>query len=137
MRTEGEARGVLRTAASELVLAPDPRAVREARSFVRMCCTSAGVEGDACDVAELLTSETVTNAFLHGRSEARLVVTVGDGAVLVQVGDDSSRLPELVEHRPDAASGRGLVILDSLAARWGITERPSGKTVWFEVRIDP
>lgn len=125
----------MRTAvASKLVLAPDPRAVRDARSFVETCCRSAGIDGDACETAVLLTSETVTNAFLHGRSEARLVVTVNDEVVLVEVGDDSSKPPEFAEQRLGALHGRGLVILDTLASRWGITDQPNGKTVWFEVR---
>jgi hypothetical protein len=30
-------------------------------------------------------------------------------------------------------SGRGIAILDTLAEAWGMTRRPSGKAVWFEV----
>ena len=135
MPNGGDARGLGTAVASQLILAPDPRAVRDARAFVETCCRTAGIEGDACETVVLLTSETVTNAFLHGRSEARLVVTVGHEVVLVEVSDDSSKPPKLIAQRPGALHGRGLVILDTLASGWGITEHPGGKTVWFEVRI--
>lgn len=121
---------------SRLVLAPDPRAVREARAFVRACCQAASIDPDACETAVLLTSEAVTNAFLHGRSEARLAVTVRADRLLVEVGDDTSRSPEPVDQDPDAVSGRGLAILDSLAASWGVSDDRPGKIVWFVVRTN-
>ncbi len=126
-----------RPSTSRLTLAPAPRAVREARGFVEDCCRAEGLEGDAVETAVLLTSETVTNAFLHGRSDARLAVTVIAGVILIQVGDDDSRLPALVEQHPDAVSGRGVMILESLATRWGIGDDAQGKVVWFEVSLDP
>jgi hypothetical protein len=33
----------------------------------------------------------------------------------------------------DATTGRGLLIVDSLASRWGVIEHDGGKSVWFEV----
>jgi anti-sigma regulatory factor (Ser/Thr protein kinase) len=111
--------------------------VRDARAFVRTCCQAAGTDGDACETAVLLTSETVTNAFVHGRSEARLAVTARVDGLLVEVGDDNFRPPQLVEQDPDAMSGRGLVILDMLATSWGVSDHRPGKTVWFEVRSGP
>ena len=121
---------------SQLVLPASPRAVRNARAFVEHCCHTAGVEGDTCDTAVLLASEAVTNAIVHGRSSAHMSVTVGNGVVLVEVWDDNSTLPQLVETEDDAVTGRGLVIIDTLAARWGTIEHRNGKTVWFEVLID-
>ena len=123
--------------ASQLLLPANPRAVREARAFVEDCCRTASVEGDACDTAVLLTSETVTNAIIHGRCAPHVSVTVGAGIVLVEVWDDNALLPRLVEHESEALNGRGLVILDTLADCWGTTEHTTGKTVWFEVLIDP
>lgn len=120
---------------STIVLPPDTAAVSQARRFVRSCCHTAGVTGDACDTAVLLTSETVTNAFVHGRSEARLAVTIVAGAVLIEIGDDNSRHPQQVEDDADALDGRGLVIMTTLAARWGVRDERVGKTVWFEVRV--
>lgn len=120
-------------ATARLVLAPDAAAVRSARAFVRRCCQAGGLDDDACDTAVLLTSETVTNAFTHGRSEARLAVTADPERVLVEVADDNSRHPRAAEPDADALDGRGINILTMLASRWGVQDDPYGKTVWFEV----
>lgn len=117
-----------------LVLAPDPVAVRLARQLVQEACCAAGLDDDTCASAVLLTSETVTNAFTHGRSEARLEVDADPQAVLVQVGDDNSRHPALVSRDPEALDGRGLEIVQLVAARWGVRDDVYGKTIWFEVR---
>jgi len=75
----------------------------------------------------------VTNAFTHGRSEARLSVTIGLERICVEVGDDNSRHPRRAAQDPDALDGRGLTILDMLAAGWGVRDDAYGKIVWFEI----
>jgi len=120
--------------ARSLVLAPDPAAVRQARAFVRSACREAGTRGDALDTVVLLTSEAVTNAFTHGRSEARLLVQAAPDRVRVEVADDNSRHPQPQDADADALDGRGITILETLASRWGVRDDPYGKTVWFEVR---
>lgn len=117
-----------------LTLAPHPAAVGAARQFVAALCRGAGVAEDLLDTAVLLTSETVTNAFTHGRSEARLVVTATAERVRVEVGDDNSRHPQPLERDNGALDGRGMAIVAMLAAAWGVEDDPYGKTVWFEVR---
>ena len=98
---------------------------------------AAGTDQVTCDAAVLLTSETVTNAFVHGRSEARLDVAAGPESVHVEVGDDNSRHPTGQPRDEDALDGRGLEIVRMLAARWGVRDEPFGKVVWFEVRARP
>lgn len=116
-----------------LTLAPDPAAVQLARAFVAARCEEHGIDGDACDSAVLMVSETVTNAFVHGRSEARITVLVDEATLRVEVADDNSRHPQPVQRDDDALDGRGIVIVDLLASRWGVEDDPYGKTVWFEV----
>jgi hypothetical protein len=54
----------------------------------------------------------------------------------------SPDLPEQHQPRADSEDGRGLVILDLVADRWGgcaIGEGPygpGGKTIWFELTLD-
>lgn len=117
-----------------MTLAPDPTAVRQARGLVRTLCRDAGLPPDTVDSAVLLTSEVVTNAFTHGRSEARLCVVADARHVRVEVSDDNSRHPRRTRPDPDALDGRGLALMDSLAWRWGVRDDRFGKTVWFEVR---
>ena len=99
-------------------------------------CRAKGIGGDTLDTAVLLTSEIVTNACIHGRSVARLEVTTSAEGLLVEVGDDNSRLPELIEQDPEALNGRGLAIVSTLAADWGAHEDDWGKVVWFEIQCE-
>ena len=117
-----------------LVLPPDIAAVRDARRFVQEFCESSALPDEVSETAVLLASETVTNAFVHGRSDARLAVSLVPGGVLVEVGDDNSRHPRVLDADDQALDGRGLMIITALAARWGVRDDEVGKTVWFEVR---
>jgi anti-sigma regulatory factor (Ser/Thr protein kinase) len=112
----------------------DARAVRHARRFTGRLCARAGIDGDLCESAVLLTSEVVTNAVIHGRSEARLRVVVDTDHVRVEVGDDNSRHPVIQPPDADALDGRGLRLLDIVATAWGVRDDEIGKTVWFEIR---
>ena len=121
----------------QLVLAPEPVSAGRARAFVRAWCARAGVGTDACDTAVLLTSEVVTNAFLHGRSEARLSVTgglvEGSPTVHVEVGDENSRRPVKLRTGTGELDGRGLGIVEACALAWGVVDAPVGKVFWFDV----
>jgi serine phosphatase RsbU (regulator of sigma subunit)/anti-sigma regulatory factor (Ser/Thr protein kinase) len=118
---------------ADLVLPADLAAVRRARNFVRHHCELAGVAEDVCDTVALLTSETVTNAITHGRSEARLRAFVLPDVVRVEIGDDNARHPSRAERNDEALDGRGLDIVELLARSWGVHDEAGGKVVWFEV----
>jgi anti-sigma regulatory factor (Ser/Thr protein kinase) len=122
-----------RVPASSLVLSQDLSEVRRARAFVRQHCALLGFDAEACEAAILLTSEAVTNAFIHGHSEARIRITTPAGRLHVEVADDNSRHPQRLDQDADALDGRGMAIVQQLAARWGVRDDPYGKTVWFEV----
>jgi hypothetical protein len=55
----------------------------------------------------------------------------------VEVSDRSTEVPHLQECSPSAPSGRGLLILDDLADEWGVEVGEHGKTVWFELVLEP
>ena len=124
---------------ADLVLEPEPAAVRRARTFVHEhCCPSALIPGtpdclDVCDTLMLLVSEVVTNAFLHGRSQTRLHVATTATSARVEVSDDNSRHPVIPLQDHDALDGRGMALVALLATRWGVRDEPVGKTVWFEL----
>ena len=116
-----------------LDLEQHPAAVRRARLFVRNQCRVAGVNGETSDTAVLLTSEIVTNAFLHGRSGAWVTLTASADRLRVEVGDESARRPRLEHPDGEALHGRGLAIVDTLAEEWGSDIHRRGKVVWFEL----
>ena len=84
----------------------------------------------------LLVSELVTNAVRHPRARGRIemAVELAKGRILIEVTDPGGGFakPKVGEPPPDALGGRGLLIVDRVASRWGVTEgRPT--RVWFEM----
>jgi anti-sigma regulatory factor (Ser/Thr protein kinase) len=115
-----------------VTLPPTTASVPVARRFVRARL----VEGLAdVDTATLLVSEVVTNAILHAHTPVTLTVEVADEVVRVAVRDGSPAPPRINTFPPTAATGRGMLLLDRLAKRWGVDHDPGtgGKVVWFEV----
>nr|WP_275935733.1 ATP-binding protein [Streptomyces abyssalis] len=94
----------------------------------------------SCCVA-LLVGELTANAVSHGRVPGRdfrlrLSHAPEAGTVRIEVADANPEPPPArpVVPDPDEESGRGLLLVDILAARWGTSARhPVGKTVWAEV----
>lgn len=93
---------------------------------------------DQVDSAVLLVSEMVTNVLVHTDGDALLVAEMTRyGAeprrLRVEVADASDDLPH--KRRPGelASSGRGLVLMELLADRWGVDPRGEGKSIWFEL----
>ena len=117
---------------AELQLPPDYTAAARARRFVRATLESWSLDEIIADT-ELLTSELVTNAILHARSAARVAIEYDGGPVRVSVCDSSSAPPRLRDYGPQAVTGRGLLLVDRIAKRWGVDQADGGKCVWFEV----
>lgn len=122
---------------ASLVLKAEPAAAGAARRFIADLCNAANLGEDDCSLAALLTSELVTNAIKYGGSRTVLEAKAPGGFMRVSVRDDNPALP-VVGESPDltAESGRGLLLVQALATRWGVEELPGeGKTVWFELDL--
>ena len=90
--------------------------------------------GDA-DTVLLLVSELATNAVRHAATPWELHIACTRRTVTVEVLDhDATHKPEVQHPGPDATSGRGLLIVERLATRWGCEPRGDGKAVWFSCR---
>ena len=112
---------------------PKPMNVRAAREFVAGALREQGFAGDA-DVVLLLASELVTNAVRHAATPFEIRVDVDAGKVRVAVIDeDVEHSPEMQHPGPEDTNGRGLLLVDQLAAVWGSTRVGGNKTVWFTV----
>ncbi|MGA4845917.1 ATP-binding protein [Streptomyces sp. G5(2025)] len=111
----------------------DLSAVSEVRGALREFLRRWGKPAGA-DIAELLTSELVTNALVHTDHDAIVTATLSRRSLCVEVRDFVGRRPE--PRVPDADSGtngRGLVLVQSLADAWGVRAHGVGKVVWFEL----
>jgi anti-sigma regulatory factor (Ser/Thr protein kinase) len=92
----------------------------------------------AVEAAELLTSELVTNAVLHAGTEVQIILEDRGDHVHIEVVDLNRRQP-VPRFTPydDLQTGRGLTLLDSVAAEWGVDPRERGKAVWFDLSSRP
>jgi anti-sigma regulatory factor (Ser/Thr protein kinase) len=117
---------------TSLQLPPDHAAAARARRFVSDTLRAWGC-ADAIADAELLVSELVTNAVLHARSATSVTIERDGATVRISVCDDSPTRPRLRNYGPEAVTGRGLVIVDRIAQRWGVDPSDEGKCVWFEI----
>jgi anti-sigma regulatory factor (Ser/Thr protein kinase) len=90
------------------------------------------------EVASLLTSELVTNAIEHSSGDIELLVSTSGTRLHVEVRDYADGRPKLLESAVMSTKGRGLMLVERLAIRWGVKESTtsSGKSVWFELPID-
>jgi anti-sigma regulatory factor (Ser/Thr protein kinase) len=118
----------------DVELAPTAQSVSLGRNYVRQRCMAAGLPGKAAD-AVLLASEVITNALKYAGTSMTVTVTnPEDGAIRVAVRDGERKAPvRRTDRRGIRSGGRGLLLLDELATRWGVTQDRGGKTVWFEV----
>lgn len=89
----------------------------------------------------LLLTELITNAVRHGgaRNGQPLTVTVErwPGRILVSVSDPGPGFhwqpPD--RGRPPDEGGYGLLLVDRMAACWGIERGDDSTTVWFELAL--
>ncbi|GGW38648.1 ATP-binding protein [Streptomyces griseoloalbus] len=121
-----------------MTLNPIPESVPRARRWFRKCIAPYRPLCSVDDCVPMI-SELVTNAVLHGRSDDEWVVRVEwfrDGTSL-RVEVHNPGFPAGVRlRRPDAddAHGRGLLLVDSIAASWHSgPSRFGGTVVSFEL----
>ncbi|MCN9244556.1 ATP-binding protein [Streptomyces sp. RY43-2] len=117
---------------------------RSARDTVRARLCDWQVPGDTCCDAVLLVSELTTNAVLHtdsGRLLCGLTLTGDERRLRIELHDDGRTPVRPPECRvgPDEESGRGLLLVQQLADRWGSARstRAEGKVVWAELATSP
>lgn len=104
------------------------------RDFVR---TVLGVSGLAylADAAALCTSELATNSHLYAGGELSLGLAIDPDRVRIDVRDGSDTLPAPRRPPGHATGGRGLLLVDAMADGCGVTTRPTGKSIWFELLV--
>lgn len=91
---------------------------------------------DVGHTLELLTSELVTNAVSYARDRCTLQLSVPrPDVVRVAVADGDHTLPQICQPGPVAERGRGLLLVEMLAVRWGAERSAEGKVVWFELAV--
>jgi anti-sigma regulatory factor (Ser/Thr protein kinase) len=112
----------------------DPRAGRQVRDWITSAIRGHDCPVDAADAA-VVVSELFSNAVRHGPACGRVLVGYclwGQGARLVVCDGGGPGAPRLVHGDQLAEGGRGLHVVEALAARWG-SFRPAGaRAVWCD-----
>ncbi|MEU6388997.1 ATP-binding protein [Streptomyces sp. NPDC046939] len=123
----------------------DPRGPGVARLALRAVLDAHGLV-QLSDRAELLMCELATNSVRHTKGPAFVRFQWLHPVLRVSAWDMSPDLPPLPGSKPapvaeEAVGGRGLLILDAVAERWGGCAMgegpygPGGKTLWFELSV--
>ncbi|MDF6046441.1 ATP-binding protein [Streptomyces sp. JH14] len=120
-----------------------PRGARLARLFVSHSLDSWGhpYDGGVNETLTLITAELCANAVRHGRVRGRdfhvrLAAEPDGGRLRLEVSDTRAELrPPVTDPtapHAESESGRGLLLVATLADDWGVTDRQPGpgKTVW-------
>lgn len=128
-----------------LRLSSTPRGARLARTLAVQQLTEwcgSPYDSETVRTVALVTAELAANAITHGHlpgRDFRLTLRLLPHAVRIEVTDTRPEcLPPIQAAGPvsaDAESGRGLLLVEAYADRWGCTVRDAyTKTVWAEVR---
>ncbi|WP_231505149.1 ATP-binding SpoIIE family protein phosphatase [Cellulomonas sp. URHE0023] len=112
-------------------LPSEAASIGRARHAVVRTCQAWGIP-DAAN-AELVVSELVANAVLHGYGHVSLqLYDTGDG-LRIEVEDANPTPPVTTDGHPGRVGGFGMQIVERLAD-WGWRQSRGGKLVWAKVR---
>jgi anti-sigma regulatory factor (Ser/Thr protein kinase) len=129
----------------QLAVPAHPAAVAWTRRTTAQVLREWGVE-ELLDTAMLLASELVTNAVRAsgagneagpptGRAKITFALWLRDTSLLMEVWDPSLQPAIRQDGHLTAESGRGLLIVETLASRWGQRAMDDGKVVWCEIGL--
>jgi hypothetical protein len=113
-----------------LELEPVVGAARRSRELVTEACgrwDQPAFAGPAC----IVVTEMVNNVVAHARTPMIVLLAVRRDAMSVAVRDRSNTVPQFTGPVPATSyGGRGLLLIDSVADRWGSLRLETGKVVW-------
>ena len=110
-----------------------PSSVRAARVVIRRALDS--LDPERAERAAVCGSELVANVVRHGAPPIVLSVVRGPEDIVIAVADGSREPPWPRTALDDDPTGRGTLIIDRLADRWGVDFLPGGKQVWCRIRL--
>ncbi len=118
-------------------LGPGVGDVARGREFVVERCAEWGCDA-LVDNARIVTSELVSNAFLHAHSTCELAVRLVGPVLRLEARDDGGGSLEVKSPGAREERGRGLFLVSVLCTAWGTEYQPSGgKLVWAELSVTP
>ena len=114
---------------------PTPTSVRDARHFLRTVIGDIIAENEELLLAaQVVVSELAANAVEHAQSTFEVVIVVDD-ELTIAVHDCSPFPPEPRTASRRDVSGRGLLLVEKIAERWGCEPDGDGRKVWCELPL--
>lgn len=113
-----------------LDLQPVVGAARQARELVTEACGRWAMP-QLAGPASIVVTEMVNNVVAHARTPMTVLLALHGDTMTVAVRDHSSIVPRFTGPvAPTSHGGRGLLLIDSVAERWGSLAVGDGKVVW-------
>jgi anti-anti-sigma regulatory factor len=113
----------------------EPGSLREMRRAVTGACERWGASQMAPE-AELVAGELVTNVIEHAQTPFDLTIALRERHLYLAVRDGSAEPPRRIgPNGPSTARGRGLLVVEDIAASWGSVAAPDGKIVWAMIPV--
>ena len=117
-------------------LEPVIGAARRSRELATEACgrwDCPELAGPAC----IVLTEMVNNVVVHARTAMTVLLARHGETMSVAVRDHSTTVPHYVGMpAPSDYGGRGLLLIDSMASRWGNLRLGDGKVVWALLQSD-
>jgi hypothetical protein len=114
-----------------LELEPWAGAARKCRALITAACERWG-RVELAEPACIVLTEMVNNVVAHAETSMIVLIASRDEAVSVAVRDRSTVTPSYAGApvSPTASGGRGMLLIDAVASRWGSLALADGKVVW-------
>ncbi|MEU7902876.1 ATP-binding protein [Actinoplanes sp. NPDC049118] len=115
----------------DLAMEPLVGAARRSRELVTEACRRWDLP-DLAGPASTVVTEMVNNVVAHARTPMTVLLGLRGDTVMVAVRDHSAHVPRFSGNPVPVTSygGRGLLLIDSVARRWGSLALADGKVVW-------
>jgi hypothetical protein len=116
---------------TSLDLEPQVGAARRSRELITEACAR-WKRPELSDSACIVATELVNNVVAHAHTPMIVLLAIHGEGMTVAVRDRSGIVPSFtgVPVAPNAYGGRGMLLIDSVADRWGSLLLTDGKVVW-------
>ncbi|MFD9794075.1 ATP-binding protein [Streptomyces sp. NPDC059070] len=119
--------------------APQSVAFARDRILIQLDAWGLTLEQNTREAIKLVASELITNAVVHAEGPITLGLYLDEARLLLVVHDSSRTLPAPPDScdSTEVESGRGLLLVNVFADRWGSDLTPGGKKVWAAFDVLP
>jgi anti-sigma regulatory factor (Ser/Thr protein kinase) len=111
-------------------LTPDASSLREGRRFVAETLRDWQFDEARIEPVQLVANELMANAIVHAHSAPVLSLEEAGPDLTLRVADTSPNAPVRRADATKESGGRGLLMVEALADKWGFDANSSGKVVW-------